>query len=184
MKNICSNCQEENNGNSKYCSICGYKLPILENKNVKTEYEPLHVSKPKRKFDLKTFIGFIIGFVIIFFATQSLFKPSIDKQLVEIASEMNKTCPMNVDEFTILKNVVALPDQTLQYNYILNGITKDEVKLDTVKKYVFPGILQNVKTSPQMKLLRKNKVTLNYYYSDKNGEYVTEYKVEPGMYEE
>ena len=182
MKTICSNCQAENDRNSKYCSICGYKLPIIENQNVKNEVEQLKAIKPKRKFDLKTFIGFIIGFVVMFFVSQSLFKPSIDKQLSEIASEMNKTCPMNIDEYTTLKNVIVLSNKTVQYNYILIGITKEEVKIDTVKIYVFPGILQNAKTNPEMKLLRDNKVTLNYSYSDKNGEFVTKYIVKPEMY--
>ena len=183
MKIICSNCQAENDGKSKYCSICGFKLPITENQNIETEVEKLKLAKPKRKFDLKTFIGFMVGFIIMFFVSQSLFKPSIDKQLSEMASEMNKTCPMNVDEYTTLKNVVALPNKTVQYNYILVGITKAEVKLDTVKKYLFPGVLQNVKTNPGMKLFRDNKVTLNYYYSDKDGKFVTEYIVKPEMYE-
>ncbi|MFV5686791.1 zinc-ribbon domain-containing protein [Flavobacterium sp. GB2R13] len=183
MKTICSNCEAENEINSKYCSVCGYKLPLLENQNAKTEIEEAKITKPKRKFDLKTFLGFIAGFIIMFFVTQSFFKPSIDKQLAEMANEINKTCPMNIDEYTTLKNVVALPNKTVQYNYILVGITKAEVKLDTVKRYVFPGVLQNVKTNPAMKFFRENKVTLNYYYSDKNGEYVTEYIVKPEMYE-
>jgi ribosomal protein L40E len=154
MKNICSNCQAENDGNAKYCSICGYKLTIVENQNVKKEIDQLKAIKPKRKYDLKTFIGFIIGFIVMFFVSQFLFKPSFDKQLAGIAIEMNKSCPMNIDEYTTLKNVVALPNKTLQYNYILLGITKEEVKLDTVKKYFFPGVLQNAKTNEGMKLFR------------------------------
>ncbi|MHC0440951.1 zinc-ribbon domain-containing protein [Flavobacterium sp. 3-210] len=183
MKNICSNCEAENEINSKYCSVCGYKLPLLEDQNVKTKIEQTKVTKPKRKFDLKTAIGFIVGFIIMFFVTQSFFKPTFDKQLVEFANDFNKNCPMNIDEYTTLKNVVALPNKTVQYNYILVGITKAEVKIDTVKKYVFPGVLQNVKTNPEMKFFRDNKVTLNYYYSDKNGEFVTQYVVKPEMYE-
>ncbi len=35
-----------------------------------------------------------------------------------------------------------------------------------------------------MKMLRDNKVTLHYYYADKNGEFVTEYIIKPDMYEE
>jgi hypothetical protein len=183
MKNICSNCEAENEIDSKYCSICGYKLPLLEDENIKTEFEKPEVIKPKRKFNWKTFLGFVIGFIIMFFVTQSFFKPTFDKQLVEFANEFNKNCPMNIDEYTTLKNVVALPNKTVQYNYILVGITKAEVKIDTVKKYVFPGVLQNVKSNPEMKFFRDNKVTLNYYYSDKNGEFVTEYVVKPEMYE-
>lgn len=183
MKKKCLNCEAENDINSKYCSVCGFQLPITGDENLKPEVEHLKTAKPKRKFDIKTLIGFIIGFVVMFFVTQSLFKPSIDKQLVEFANEFNKTCPMNIDEYTTLKNVVALPNKTIQYNYVLVGIAKADVKMDTVKKYIFPGILQNVKTNPGMKLFRDNKVTLNYYYSDKNGEYVTEYIVKPEMYE-
>ena len=184
MKIICTNCQIENNTNSKYCSACGYKLPISENQKIETEIEQTKARKPKRKFDLKSIIGYTVGFVIMILVTQSLLKPSIDKQLAEIASEINKTCPMNIDEYTTLKNVVALPNKTVQYNYILVGITKSEVKLDTVKKYVFPAVLQNAKTNPGMKLFRDNKVTLNYYYSDKNGEFVTQYSIDPEVYEE
>jgi hypothetical protein len=180
MKKNCPNCQAENDFSSKYCSICGFKLPITDSENLKPEVEDLKVKKTKRKFDIKTFIGFIIGFIIMFFVTQSLFKPSIDKQLVEFANEINKTCPINIDEYTTLKNIAVLPNKTVQYNYVLVGIAKADVKMDTVKKYIFPGILQNVKTNPGMKLFRDNKIT---YYSDKNGEYVTEYIVKPEMYE-
>jgi len=101
----------------------------------------------------------------------------------DFANEFNKTCPMNIDEYTTLKNVIALPNKTLQYNYVLVGITKAEVKLDTVKKYIFPQVLQNAKTNPGMKLFRENKVTLNYSYSDKNGKFVTNYIIKPEMYE-
>jgi hypothetical protein len=184
MKNICTNCETENAIDSKYCSICGYKLPIIENQNNEVKNKPKKKITEKKKYDFKTILGFVFGFSVMFFVTQYFFNPSIDKQLMEFANEFNKTCPMNVDENTTLKNVVALPNKTIQYNYILVNITKAEVKLDTVKKYVFPGILQNVKTNPGMKLFRDNKVTLNYYYSDKNGEFVTEYIVKPEMYEE
>lgn len=119
MKNTCTNCQAENDSNSKYCSICGYQLPIVENQSTTMENEKPKVVKSIKPLNWKTIVGFIFGFVVMFYVTQSLFKPSIDSQLVAIASEMNKSCPMNVDEFTTLKNVVALPNKTLQYNYVL-----------------------------------------------------------------
>ena len=183
MKITCTNCQSENDSAAKYCNICGFQLPILENQQAAPIAEPVKESKGKKKFDLKAFIGFMVAFIIMFFVTQSLFKPSIDTQLAEFADEFNKTCPMTIDQYTSLKNVVALPNKTIQYNYVLTGISKAEVQLDTVKKYLFPGVLQNVKTNPGMKLFRDNKVTLNYYYADKNGEFVTEYVVKPAMYE-
>lgn len=181
MTNKCSNCETENSKTAKYCSVCGFKLPILEAQNDLFEVSKKTVKNSKR-LNIKSSLGFAVGFVVMFFLTQYLFKPSIDEELVEFSNEFNKNCPMNVDQYTTLKNTVALPNKTLQYNYILEGMTKTEVNLDTVKKYVFPGILENVKTNPDMKLFRDNEVTLNYYYMDKNGVFVTEYKIKPEMY--
>lgn len=183
MKNTCTNCQAENDSNSKYCSVCGYQLPILENQNSTIENEKSKVVKPKKQVNWKGLVGFAVAFTVMFFVSQSLFKPSVDSQLTEIASEMNKSCPMRVDEFTTLKNVAALPNKTLQYNYVLVGSTKAEVQLDSVKKYFFPQLLQNVKTDPTMQLFRDNEVTLSYTYYDTTGEYVTEYVIKPEMYQ-
>ena len=182
MKLICSNCQTENNGNSKYCSACGYELPLVENEILQNNNTLPIEAKAKKKIDLKTTIGIIIGVVFGLFVTQNLFKPSVDSQLMAIADEMNKSCPMTIDQYTTLKNVIALPKNTIQYNYILVQATKAEVVLDTVKKYAFPILLEEVKTNPGLKSFRDKKVTINYYYSDKNGEYVTEYAVTPEMY--
>jgi uncharacterized membrane protein YvbJ len=87
MKNSCSNCKAENDLSYKYCSICGYKMPFVENQNIKTvEKNDDKIRKSERKYNLKTFIGFIVGFIIMFFLTQSLFKPSIDKRQIQLAS--------------------------------------------------------------------------------------------------
>lgn len=182
MKIICSNCQAENNENSKYCSICGYKLTVEPNQIETTEIVQKGDNKAKSKFGIKSILAFVISFIVMFFIAESIFKPSIDKQLVEVTNELNKYCPMNVDEYTILKNVVALPNKAIQYNYSLIDIEKAEVKMDTVKKYVFPAVLENAKSNPQMKFFRDNNVTLKYNYTDKNGKFVTEYIVTSEMY--
>ncbi len=180
MKKICSNCEEENRIDSKYCSKCGYKLPVVE-KIEEVKVEPL----PRKKIavNYKAIIGFIVGFIVMFFLTQRLFNPSIDNQMIEFSNEINRNCPINVDAYTILKNAIVLPNKTFQYNYMLVGVSKEEVNLEILKELVFPPILQNAKTNPDMKIIRDNQVTLKYYYTDENGAFVTEYVVEPEMYE-
>lgn len=187
MKTICSNCENENESTSKYCSFCGFQLIQDQKESLYSEIKKETI-KPKKKFDLKFAVAFAVSFIAVFYLTNSFLNPSgdskVDKELSSIASEINKNCPSNIDQFTVLTSVVALPNKTLQYNYSINNITKAEVKLDTVKKYLFPSILQNVKTSPEMKSFRDNQVTLNYRYSDKNGLYITTYIITPEMYEE
>jgi ribosomal protein L37E len=182
MTKQCTNCETENHIDSKYCSICGYTLPIVEEKSNISEVPTKDKKKSNKKFDMKTMVGFMVGFIVMFFVSQQLFKPSLNKQLVEIANEINKTCPTRIDQYTTLKNVVALPNKTIQYNYILEGITKEQVDLNTLKSSVFPVILENAKSNPEMKFFRDNTATLNYHYSDKNGVFVTEYIITPEMY--
>ncbi|WP_445711835.1 zinc ribbon domain-containing protein [Flavobacterium sp.] len=184
MKVICSNCEAENQETSKYCSVCGYKISTITNNK---EVEETKVEKPKkgkRKLDLKTILGFVLGFFAMFYLTQYFFKPSmnIDTEIENSVNELNENCPMRVDDYMTLDSVVALPNRTIQYNYSLVDIEKSEVNLDTVKKYVFSAVLANIKTNPDMKVLIDNKLTFNHYYKDKKGAFVTKYVVTPKMY--
>lgn len=45
-----------------------------------------------------------------------------------------------------------------------------------------PIVLNFVKTNPQMKMLRDNNLTLNYFYKDKNGVYLFQIPVTPDQY--
>ena len=122
MKNICSNCEAENDSISKYCSVCGHQLPVAAHDVTPTTDTTQQKKAPKqdKNFSLKTILGFIIGFAIMFFVSRQLFSPSsIDKQLVEMSNEVNKNCPMRMDQYTSLKNVMVLPDKTIQYNYLM-----------------------------------------------------------------
>ena len=137
----------------------------------------------------KTTLGAIVGVVVFglsYFAVQQLFfKPvSFDKAMMQAASEINKTCPIIVDKDTRLDNVVALPENVFQYNYTLVNLDKSEVNIDTVKKYIEPGIINNVRTHPDLKPYRDNKVTMAYNYRDKDGEFVLKISVTPDMYAE
>jgi hypothetical protein len=139
------------------------------------------------KSKMKKTIGVITGIVVfglVYFGVQHLFfkAPSFDKAMMEAASELNKTCPIMVDQDTRLDNAAALPGNTFQYNYTLVNLDKSEVNIDTVKKYIEPQIINNVKTNPDLKAYRDNKVTMAYNYRDKNGTFVLKISVTPDMY--
>jgi len=179
MSKICSNCSAENKDDAKYCAVCGYQLPVNPKEEIKTA-EP--VKGKAKKPNLVSVIAFVVTFMVTFFATQYFLSPSVDSQLEKVAEDMNKTLPIKIDEYMTLDRVSALKNKTIQYEYSLKDLTKAEVKLDTVKKYIFPPILENIKTNPTMEVMRKGKVTFRYSYKDKNGVFVTDYVVTPEMY--
>jgi hypothetical protein len=75
-----------------------------------------------------------------------------------------------------------MPNNIVQYNYTLVNLDKYEVNIDTVIKYIKPGLINNVKTNPDLKAYRDNKVTMAYNYKDKNGVFVLKINVTPDLY--
>jgi hypothetical protein len=179
----CSNCETENQSNSKYCKNCGKELPKV---TIETKIEA--VPTPANKLNKSKLLGVIfsvVGGIIGYLAVQFLFfsKPSFDKVMMETANTINQSCPIMIDKATRLDNTLALPEKVFQYNYTLVELTKAEIQIEELRKYLEPNILNNAKTNPDMKFCRDNKATFDYYYKDKNGEFVFEYKVTPEMYE-
>ncbi len=101
---------------------------------------------------------------------------------MDATSELNKTCPIMIDEDTRLDNAIALPGKVFQYNYTLNAYTKEEVRVDTAQKYLFPGIINNVKTNPDMHYFRDHQVTITFNYRDSDGVFITKFSVTHDMY--
>ena len=182
----CPNCSADNLANSKYCSRCGQTLPTITIQSPPDNIiQPTIVAQGKNKKSLISIAGIIV-FGLSYFAVQHFFfKPaSFDKAMMAAASELNKTCPIMVDQETRLDNAVALPDNAFQYNYTLVNMENTEVNPDTLKKYIEPGIINNVKTSPDLKIYRDNKTTMLYNYRDKNGVFILKLSVTPEMYQQ
>lgn len=181
----CTHCEENNKTNAKYCFRCGYELPKfkLESNDTST----LRKSE-KGKLNKRNLAGSVVGIIafgLAYFLVQQVFfkPPSYDKVMMKAASELNKTCPIMVDQSTRLDNAFASLENAFQYNYTLVDLTKAEVNPDTVRKYIEPGLINNVKTNPDLKIFRDNKTTVIYNYRDKNGEFVVKFSVTPEQYE-
>jgi len=131
-------------------------------------------------------IGLIVGiivFAISFYGIQQFFKDDLETELKKAATELNKETPLNIDEFTRLDSASTKGKTNLIYYYTLFEMERSEVNLDTVNKYIRPGIIENVKNSPDLKTFRDNNITMDYRYYDKNGEFTTEISVTPDLYQ-
>lgn len=178
----CTNCESENSTNSKYCRECGFELP-----KIKIEIPPIQ-KKTELKDNKKKITSLIVGIIafgVSYFAVQHFIfkKPSFDKQMMEVASQINESCPIMVDSETRLDNAITMPENIFQYNYTLVNLEKANVNTEEMKNFLEPTIINSVKTTPQMELQRKNKTTINYHYKDKNGVFLLLISVTPDKYE-
>lgn len=180
----CEKCKEPNRDNAKYCMYCGHELPIQTNVNQSINDTTTEQPK-KKKFNTPTFIGIIVGLAVMVCVQQYVTKsytPSVDKILVAGANEVNKMCPLMVDAETRLDNAIALPNNTFQYNYTLINVLQSSIDTIQLKHNIEPGIINLVKTNPQMKIFRDKEVTINYSYKDKTGIYLCSIAVRPEQY--
>ena len=140
----------------------------------------------KNELNFKTMLG--IGFGVIMaailqqFIIPHFFSPSIDSQLMSWSSEINKNCPFMVDSETRLDNTLGGVGKSITYNYTLVNLTKDEIDIAYAESILKPQILNNIKTNPDMKLLRDNDVSFIYNYSDKSSVRITTIKFAPSDY--
>ncbi len=130
-------------------------------------------------------IGAVAAVIGYFLIQQVLFeKPSVDTAIMEAASEINKSCPIMVDKDTRLDNVLAMPNNSLQYNYTLVNFEDNTIEVDELTDYLRPLIVNNIKTNPDMKWYKDNKVTFLYNYKDMKGVFILKLKVIPDEYED
>ncbi|QNM85378.1 hypothetical protein H9W90_14500 [Polaribacter pectinis] len=138
----------------------------------------------KAKKNSKT-LGVIIGmiaFAIAFMGVKYLFKNDITLELKKGAIELNKLSPQQVDDYTRLDSAASIGKTNFIYYYTLLSLEKSEVNLDTVNKYLRPEIIKGVKENVALKVFRKNNITMDYKYYDKNGEFAMEISVTPDLY--
>ena len=140
------------------------------------------VEKSKTQKILRT-VAFIITFAISYFAVQHFFfnEGTIEEQMKDAAVEINNISPKMMDEYSRLDSA-STAVKTFKYHYTLINMTKEEVDVDVLTKFLRPEIIDNVRNSPELKIFRDHKITMSYNYYDKNGEFVTNIDVTPELY--
>lgn len=98
-----------------------------------------------------------------------------------MSNEINKKCPFMADSDTRLDYTGAYR-KNFYYYYTLINYDIDEVDVKYLIYKVKPALLNGIKTSPDMKFLRKHKVTFIYNYRDKSGINIVSFKFTPQDY--
>jgi hypothetical protein len=109
--------------------------------------------------------------------------PVNDKVLKVTADQVNKSCPVMIDNEIRLDSAEVLPNKVFKYNYTLVNREKAGLNIDDIKQRMSPAIVDQVKASPQTKLFRDYNVTINYTYKDKDGVFLFTILVTPAMYQ-
>ena len=98
--------------------------------------------------------------------------------LNKVAHKINKTLPKMLDRGTQLKRTIG-QEGKLTYVYVLVNRTADEISYGYEMATQGQKIRKGVCTSPEMEILLKNGVELNYAYYGKDSKYIGKISVAP-----
>jgi hypothetical protein len=101
------------------------------------------------------------------------------EDLSKVAREINDKCPKMLDSETRLDGIEVKEPNTLVYKYTLISLSVQNI--DTVQFYraLWPGIISNIKVSPEMKRLKQNNTNIEYYYQDKTNKPIYTFRIGP-----
>ena len=126
-------------------------------------------------------IAAILGYILVKYI---VFAPQqFEAVLNKTAQKVNEKCPMMVDSETRLDNAVILPEKIIMYNYTLVNVSKASFSINAAKQYMTTRLVNNVKTNPDLKVFRDNKVSMHYSYKDKNGTHLFNIEINPSHYQ-
>ena len=95
------------------------------------------------------------------------------KMMMEVSSELNKALPIMIDKDTQAFSTSIVNGDTLQYHYKVVKLSKEEVDVPFLISEATRNHTNFVCSSPDMKFLIKNNISVNYAYYGKNNKHIT-----------
>jgi hypothetical protein len=93
---------------------------------------------------------------------------SIYGTLKAVAIKLNRTMPRDMDQYTRIDSLTAIPNDTLQYSCSVFHLKEEPSSVHRIKSFMEDKMLHDFKTAPEFKAFRDNRVTLVYkYYNEK-----------------
>lgn len=97
---------------------------------------------------------------------------AVNQNLYAVAKEINKKCPMPIDENTRMDSASVYNEFMITYHYTVHTISNKEVDLKKFKTNMETAMAEKYTTDPQLAVYRDNKIAVAYDYKDKAGDYL------------
>lgn len=137
----------------------------------------------KKRILIRKVIKIVIVVVLILLAQHFFFKNKmIGDEITPLVTNYNKACPIMISNDIRMESVNSLPDNTVQYDFTLVLVQKENIDVMALKKSVENEILSTSKTNPSLKAFRDNNSTVVYVYRDNNQKMLFKVELTPNMY--
>ena len=110
-------------------------------------------------------------------------KPEIvSNKALEVVEKFNKKCPMMIDSETRIDGIEVKKPNTILYKYTLMHVSVENVDTALFEAALRPGIVNTLKTNPDLKEMRDLKANFEYYYKDRENKFIYSFLITPDDY--
>lgn len=106
----------------------------------------------------------------------------MQEEIEKVVNDINKHCPIQIDQTTRLDGCESLPNNTFRFDFTFLFI--DATKIDAVefRTQMRDILLYNIQCNPQMGPLKENHATFRYYCVDENKNSLGNLTITPADY--
>ena len=137
----------------------------------------------KKRILIRKVIKIVFVIALILLAQHFYFKNKmVGDEITPLVANYNNACPMMISDDIRMESVNSLPDNTVQYDFTLVRVIKENIDVKALKTSVEKEILSSSKTNPSLEAFRNNNSTVVYIYRDKNQKNLFKVVLTPEMY--
>ncbi len=92
----------------------------------------------------------------------------LNKKLSEMATELNESAPVMLDQFTRFEEASVSSDNVFRYHYTVLHTHNPDSLLENRLQSLRENILTLLSTNADLRIFRENDVTMEYIYSDED----------------
>jgi len=107
---------------------------------------------------------------------------ALNKKLSEMASELNESTPVMLDQFTRFDQASVTADNVFRYHYTVLHPNNPDSLLENRFQSLRENILTLLSTNADLRIFTENEVTMEYIYSDENHRIIRTIRINPEDY--
>jgi len=131
----------------------------------------------------RSLLLFRLIFLSLLFAQCNSQDNAINKKLTEMASELNESTPVMLDNYTRFDKASVTKENVFQYNYtILNSENPDSL-IGVVESSVRNNIKREFSINHQLIFFKENNVSVEYIYNNENNKIVKTIRIDSSDYQ-
>ena len=136
----------------------------------------------KKTIFIAAIVALVAGGSCLFYHLYN--RNEVKKEMLTVVATVNKSAPIEINDFVLIDSAAVLGNNMFLYYCSMWTIEKKDISVGTIERYMLPEILREARGDLMAAYLKKNKITLCYRFSDKNGEHIHDFYISPADLDE